>query len=503
MAENRQRGTRDANTLRRMTLTDDVCYRAVIASDARFDGVFFVGVSSTGIYCRPICPARKPRRDRCSFFATAAAAEREGFRPCLRCRPERSPGPGHPGDRDGTAAAIVARIREGALNDGAGLDDLAAEFGLSTRQVRRIVRDETGASPVELAQTCRLLLARQLLAETSLPITRVAFAAGFSSLRRFHQSVRDAYHTAPGDLRRGRGRAGRSAAATISLRLAYRPPLDWPGLLAFLAPRAIRGVEEVRGETYRRVAAFGDHRGVVAVRPAIGNTLQVEVSEGLVGALPTVLERLRELFDLGARPDVIDGHLGACPRLSDRVRRRPGLRVPGAFEGFELAWRAVLGQQVSVAAATTLAGRFAEAFGEPVDDPEGRLRRATPTAARVAAAGPARIATVGLTRARAHSVHALATRLVEEPSLLTAGRAAPEVTARLTALPGIGPWTAAYVAMRALRWPDAFPESDLGIRAALGERSPARARSIADAWRPWRAYAAMHLWTSLADGSRT
>ena len=382
---------------------DDARYRAVLASDPRFDGLFFVGVSTTGIYCRPVCPARKARRTSCTFFPTAAAAEEAGFRPCLRCRPELAPARSPYEERFARAAAIVAHIQAGGLDAERGVDELAERYGLSVRQLRRIVNEAAGVSPIQLAQTSRLLLAKQLLTETRLPITEIAFASGFASLRRFNELFATTYRMSPSRFRGGARRA--DGEASIALQVSYRPPLAWSELLAFLAPRAIEGVEQVDGQIYRRTVSIDDCAGWVEVEPAArGDTLLVRVARALTPVLQALLSRVRDLFDLHAQPDLIDGHLGRAPLLAPLVAERPGLRVPGAFDGFELAWRAVLGQQVSVRGATTLAGRFARRFGEPVETPFPGLSLATPAAARVAACTPSRLAKLGLPRARAASL---------------------------------------------------------------------------------------------------
>jgi AraC family transcriptional regulator of adaptative response / DNA-3-methyladenine glycosylase II len=487
-----------------MRLRDDVCYRALRSSDRRFDGLFFVGVETTGIYCRPVCPARTPRRDRCTFYACAAAAEADGFRPCLRCRPELAPGSGayadvsECGDEDvvtDVVAGAVTRIHDGALNGSGTVTSLAAECNLSARQLRRVVRAATGAAPIELAQTCRLLLAKQLLSETALPMTQVALASGFSSLRRFNQAFAAHYRLSPTRLRRSAGTT--AVPDAITLRLAYRSPFDWAALLAFLAPRCIAGVEEVADDVYRRTVHDGMRRGWLEVRQASHrDELMVSISAELVPGLQQLLERVRDLFDLRARPDVVDAHLAECPVMAPFVGARPGLRVPGAFNGFELAWRAILGQQVSVRGATTLAGRLAATFGEPIDTGRPELCVVSPTAARLAAAGPDRIAAIGMPLSRAGAVHGLACLLTDDPLLLSSGRRVDEVVHNLAALPGVGPWTTSYIAMRALGWPDALPEGDLGLRHALDVKTPRAVRRAAEAWRPWRAYAAMHLWTA-------
>ena len=382
-----------------MTIDDDVCYRALLGRDARFDGLFFVGVKTTGIYCRPVCTAKTPGRDRCRFFASAALAEQAGFRPCLRCRPELAPGHAPIDCARTIARAAAARIEAGALSDGGSLEDLAASLGLSSRQLRRSVRKELGVSPVELAQTNRLLLAKRLIAETQLPMVQVAFAAGFESVRRFNALFRSHYRLTPSTLRRSSSKA--VAADCLRLVLAYRPPLDWDAMLRFLAARAIPGVECVTGVAYHRTVCVGEHRGWLSVSPvADRNLLAVDLATALAPALPSILVRLRNLFDLDARPDVIAGHLALDPLLAPSVERQPGLRVPGAFDSFELGMRAILGQQVSVRGASTLAGRFAERFGEAIETPLACLNRIAPTAESLAAARRATLAGLGVPGSR-------------------------------------------------------------------------------------------------------
>jgi AraC family transcriptional regulator of adaptative response / DNA-3-methyladenine glycosylase II len=480
-----------------MEIDDERCYRALATRDARFDGLFFVGVTTTRVYCRPVCAARTPMRERCRFFADAAAAERSGFRPCLRCRPELAPGRS-PMDAVGRVARLAAaRIEAGALNDGGSLEDLARELGLGVRQLRRAVRSELGVAPVELAQTHRLLLAKRLLTETGLPIIDVAFASGFDSLRRFNASFRSRYRTTPSQVRRSRGAA--PAGETLRLRLAYRPPLAWAELLRFLAGRAIDGVERVEGASYSRTAAIGEHRGWLKVGPAgASDALDVEFTAALAPAIAPLLARLRHLFDLNARPDAIAAHLGGDARIGPAVSRLPGLRVPGAFDGFEAAWRAVLGQRISVRAATTLARRLAAEFGEPIATPDPALDRLTPSPARLAEAGPEALTRLGVIRGRALAIRALARAVADGRLRLEPGTDPEAAIERLKEIPGIGEWTAQVVALRALGWPDAFPHGDLGLLRGLGEPSAARVRALAEAWRPWRAYAVMYVWNGLS-----
>ena len=486
-----------------MSLDLATCHQALQARDARFDGRFYVGVSSTGIYCRPVCPARTPRADHCDFFPHAAAAERAGYRPCLRCRPELAPGLAPMDAPDRLARQACARIEAGALDEQA-LDVLAAELGVSERHLRRVVEQATGATPVELAQTRRLLLAKQLLSDTALPMAVVAQTAGFGSLRRFNHLFQARYGLAPGALRKPVSPTGTVAARDgITLRLGYRPPMAWSALLDFLTGRGAAGVEAAQDGRYLRTVRLGAQRGWIAAEPDTKSArpqLRVTLSASLLPVLSPVLQRLRRLFDLDANPAVIEAQLGADPRLAVLIAATPGLRVPGAFDGFELALRAVLGQQVTVKAATTIFGRFAQTFGEPASTPFAALRYYAPTAEKVAAASRQQVIDLGLTTRRAETVQALALAMAEGRLRLEPG-VDPEATlATMQQLPGIGPWTAHYVAMRALAWPDAFPDGDLGLLKAMAAPNARALRAAAEAWRPWRAYAAIHCWHSLNSG---
>ena len=474
-------------------------YKALTSRDPRFDGVFFVGVTSTDIYCRPICPAKPPKESNCRFFDTPQQAEQAGFRPCLRCRPELAPGSAPVDDAQRIAQAIVQRLEEGQLDEKAGLEDIAGHFELSSRQLRRIVQKELGVPPIQLLLTRRLLLAKQLLTETALPITEVAFASGFSSLRRFNDAFNRRYGMPPTRLRR---KATEGAAAilerqTSTLQLAYRPPYDWKGMLAFLAARALKGIELVTGSSYARTVQLGGARGWIVVSQAKKrDALMLEFTHTLTPVLPALLGRVRALFDLDARPDLIAKHLGRDPRLAAAVRATPGLRVPGAFNGFEMGVRAILGQQVTVKAATTIAGRFVDAFGEPIVTPFAELNRLTPSATRVAAASVDDIARHGIVAARCRGIIALA-EVQGSGGLCLDGAAHHDpdnAISRLATLPGIGQWTAQYIAMRALRWPDAFPKEDIAVRTNLGGVTAREAEALSQPWRPWRSYAVMHVW---------
>jgi len=511
-------------------LDADACYRAVVARDSRFDGHFFTCVKTTGVYCRPVCSARTPLRSSCDFQRTAAAAERAGFRPCLRCRPELAPGRV---DFDTTLAeAIFTHLQNGALDDGS-MEALAADIGLSSRQIRRIVLEHFGVTPIEIAQTQRLLFAKKLLQETRLPITQLAFASGFRSLRRFNAAFQEHYRLAPGALRSASRAQGSvdgemPVDGDVSLRLAYRPPFDWDAMAAYLAYRAVPGVEQVVQvagvPVYRRTVSWpgaqGPIEGWLSVslpkrtrHPDMGRVLIATLSAGLLPLLMQATQRLRELFDLDADPLRIAAHLETDALLASEVRATPGLRMPGAWDPFELALRAVLGQQVSVAGASTLAGRVASRFGAPLRTPFAGLDRAAATAGTLASAELADIAAIGMPRSRANTVRELARFAAGGGLRMPPGTPCDDAVARLDALPGIGPWTAHYIAMRALRYTDAFPAGDLGLRKAYGllggfDALPGEAAldKRSAPWRPWRAYAAATLWQALgrrAEPKRT
>lgn len=480
-----------------MTSDSDSLYSALVSRDPRFDGVFYVGVTSTGIYCRPVCTARTPKAANCRFFDSAEAAEKAAFRPCLRCRPELAPGNAPVDDARRIATLLVGRIEEGMLDNGTGLEGVAAKFGWSSRQIRRIVHKELGVSPIELVLTRRLLLAKQLLTETRLPMTDVAFASGFSSLRRFNDAFSGRYGIPPTRLRKVADDMTTTAASSDSftLQLVYRPPFDWAGLLRFLRTRTLKGVEHIGEDSYLRTIKLGTHTGWIHVRHAPAKrALTIELTHSLTPVLPTLLGRLRNVFDLSARPDLISEQLMRDTVLTDIVAQNPGMRVPGAFDGFELAVRAILGQQITVKAATTLAGRYVDAFGERMRTPHPSLTHVTPSAHRVAGLSVDDISSLGIVQSRARSIIMLADDIASGRLSLDAGADPESTMAQLTAIPGIGKWTAQYIAMRALRWPDAFPKEDVVLRNKLGGVSAARAEELSQPWRPWRSYATLHLW---------
>ena len=483
---------------------DEARYLALKARDARFDGRFFTGVTSTGIYCRPVCAVRTPRRENCRFFALAAQAESAGFRPCLRCRPELAPQSAPWTLQD--AGAILLRQALRLLDapeawaepeGGALVARLAARLGISDRHLRRIFEAALGISPLQYLQTRRLLTAKQLLTDTRLPVTQVALASGFASLRRFNAAFGAHYGLNPTQLRR-EGTAQQNGGHPV--HLGYRPPLDVGALLDFFAARRIHGLEEVEGSTLRRTLRLaggaGVHTGWLEARfDDTRPQLLLRVSDRLLPALPQVIARVRALLDLDADPAAINAVLHPFFPSGD------GLRVPGTLDGFELAVRAVLGQQITVAAARTLAERLVRQFGAPVDTPWPGLDRLFPTPAVLAAADGDALGQLGIVRQRQAAIVALA-RAVDGGQLDLSASADVEATlAALRQLPGIGDWTAQYIALRALRWPDAFPAGDVALHKALGVRDqaqPARAAvDAAQAWRPWRGYGVIRAWSSL------
>jgi AraC family transcriptional regulator, regulatory protein of adaptative response / DNA-3-methyladenine glycosylase II len=467
-----------------MELNSQTCERARLSRDPRFDGRFFIGVTSTGIYCRPICPAPSPKERNVRYFPSAAAAGEAGFRPCLRCRPEASPGtPAWVGSST-TVSRALRLIDEDGLSD-TSLEALAERLGIGSRQLRRLFLKHLGAAPVAVLQTRRLHFAKTLIDQTDLPFTQAALAAGFGSIRRFNASFQTLYGRTPRELRQLARRSGGSRAEHYKFQLSFRPPLEWDRLLAFLAPRAIPGVEVVGSNSYRRSISLQEKHGTIEVR--LGRALELSIDFPDVRALILIVDRVRRLFDLRADPSEIHAQLTRDPLLAGF---RPGLRVPGSWDGFELAVRAVLGQQVSVKGATTLAGRVVQAFGEPIDGGDG-LTHVFPTPEALARAD---YSNIGLPAARAEAIRQLASA-VARGDLTFSGAVEPaRFIERFKKLPGIGEWTAQYVAMRALGEPDAFPAADLGLLRATGLDTAKQLEARAERWRPWRAYAAMHLW---------
>ena len=449
----------------------DACYRAGCARDARFDGLFFTAVKSTRIFCRPICPARIPLRRNVEYFPNASAALAAGYRPCLRCRPEVSPELPVWAGTSTTVNRALRLIEDGALDQGS-TENLAERLGLTDRHLRRLFLEHVGVPPVVVAQTRRILFAKRLITETNLPFSQVAFASGFSSLRRFNEALRGAYRRNPKELRRIA--PPDAPAETIELKLHYRPPYDWTAFLGFIGPRAIPGLEQADAKSYRRA-------GVEITRRPEKNCLIARITPDSVKNLRGIAEQVRSLFDLRANTHEIAAHLGKSSTLKTVVKRHPGLRVPGCWDGFELAVRAMLGQQVTVKGATTLAGRLVERFG--------------PLQAEILA--DANLTVIGIPKARAESIRGFARAVADGNIRFDGFVSSQEMMGRMCELRGIGPWTANYIAMRALGDPDAFPASDLGLLKAAGLSSERKLAELADAWRPWRSYSAMYLWESL------
>ena len=481
-------------------LNPPACYQAIQARDARFDGCFFTAVTSTGIYCRPVCKVRVPRFENCRFFALAAQAERAGFRPCLRCRPELAPGSlvWSIHDASRMLAWQAARLLDepeiwGDITP--SVEQLATRLGVTSRHVRRIFEAELGVSPLQYLQTRRLLSAKQLLADTHLPVMQVALISGFASLRRFNAAFVQHYGLNPTAMRR----TGPASSGALTVVLGYRPPYDAASILEFFSKRLIAGIEWVDlpalqlGKTVRVEAAGQVQTGwVIAQFDTPRHQVQLQVSDSLRSVLPIVIRRVRALLDLDAHPQAVNaalnGHFPGCD----------GLRVPGSLDGFELAVRAVLGQQITVAAARTLAQRLVARFGEAIDTPWPQLTHLFPTPAVLAQASGDALGQLGIVRQRQVAIVATAQAVAQQRISLQAGADVHATVLALKTLPGIGDWTAQYIAMRALRWPDAFPAGDVALHKALGvqgDKNPARAaEAMSQAWRPWRSYAVLRAW---------
>jgi AraC family transcriptional regulator of adaptative response / DNA-3-methyladenine glycosylase II len=483
-----------------MDLSHDACYRAISTRDARFDGRLFIGVKTTGIYCRPVCPARTPKQQNVQFYPSAAAAQSAGFRPCLRCRPETAPDIAAWRGTSNTVSRALALIEMGALDD-ADVDALAERLGVGERHLRRLFQQHLGASPIAVAQTRRVLLAKQLIHETQLPMTEIALASGFGSIRRFNEIFRGLFGRAPSALRRELTvKSTVDIDGGVSINLRYKPPYDWQSMLGFLSKRAIAGIETVRGNAYARTIDIDNLHGIVLVEPGNGNFLRATIRLQRISLLPRVIARLRRVFDLSADPQAIGTHLAEDDVLAPLAAARPGMRVPGAWDGFELAIRAVLGQQITVTAAIGLAGRLIAKYGAPLSCANTALPELTHVFPRPEKLAHVDLSTLGTPRARAQTLSSLAAAVAADPDIFGAGRSLEEAIEKLCSLSGIGEWTAQYIAMRALREPDAFPAADIGLMRAMtdaqGKRpTPRELLAHAERWRPWRAYAAQHLWT--------
>ncbi|WP_163512043.1 AlkA N-terminal domain-containing protein [Fodinicola acaciae] len=472
----------------------DICYRAVSSRDARFDGWFVMAVQTTGIYCRPSCPAMTPRRVNVSFYPTAAAAQKAGFRACLRCRPDAAPGSPEWNTRADLVARAMRLIGDGVVERD-GVTGLASRLGYTERHLHRQLVAELGAGALALARAQRAQTARVLIETTKIPFADIAFASGFASIRQFNDTIREVFAATPTQLR-GKFRGSESAPGGITVRLPYRPPFDADGLADFLKARQVTGIEEWTGATYKRALRLPHGMATMALTPMPG---YVECTLRLADLrdLSTAVWRARRLYDLDADPVAVDAALSADPALEPLVLKRPGVRVPGAVDGLEIAVRAVVGQQISVSAARTVLGKMVAALGEPLAEPDGALTHVFPIAEALAAAPDEALP---MPESRKRTIRALGAAVADGRVDLHPAAAVDEVTEALCALPGIGPWTAGYVAMRALADPDAFLPTDLGIKRAAEAHGlpadPAALTERAAAWRPWRAYALMHLWHS-------
>ena len=475
-------------------LDHDHCYRAIQSRDSRFDGWFVTAVRTTGIYCRPSCPAITPKPKNVEFFRAAATAQAHGYRACKRCRPDASPGSPEWNSRADVVGRAMRLIADG-LVDREGVGGLAHRLGYSERQINRLLVAEVGSGPLALARAQRAQTARILIETTTLSFTEVAFAAGFQSVRQFNDTVREVYAANPTDMRAAK--APSQVSGPLTVRLACREPFDGDALLAFLAVRAVPGVEVVEGATYRRSLRLARGLGVVSITVS-GATVSCALTLDDVADAQAAVQRTRRLLDLDCDPATIRDHLGADPLLAPLVEKRPGLRAPGHPDGTELLARAVLGQQVSVAGARTLASRLVAAHGEPLTEPVGGVTHAFPSAAAIAGLSPTDFA---MPRARGTALIDACAKIADGSLVLDAGSDRAEAVAALQTVKGIGPWTAGYVAMRALGDPDVFLPTDLGVQHALaslgGDSTPRGASDYAEAWRPWRTYALHHLWAHL------
>ena len=477
-----------------MQLSREICRSARLSRDARFDGKFFTAVRTTGIFCRPICPARSPKEENVKYYPTAAAALQAGFRPCLRCRPESSAGAPAWAGTSTTVARALRLIGEGALDD-SGVDALAERLGMGARHLRRLFLQHLGATPLAVAQAQRLLAAKKLIDETALPLTTIAIASRYGSIRRFNTAFRAAYGRSPRELRRDSKPICSSGACTLQLH--FRPPYDYQAIVEFLAKRSISGVEFIGDSIYRRTFVLDGQAGWLEVRPHTSHTLTLRVEGVAPARLLQVVARVRRMFDLDADPLAINSSLQHDSLLAGSVRARPGLRVPGAWDGLELGVRTILGQQVSVAGASTLTARLAAKYGHPVPFQVEGLTCTFPTADELTRVDLA----IGIPAARANAIGEFARAVASGALVFDGTQDAAAFAFEICAIGGVGPWTAQYIAMRALSEPDAFPAADLVLARAAGVKTPAELERRSESWRPWRAYAAMHLWQGVKYGS--
>jgi AraC family transcriptional regulator of adaptative response / DNA-3-methyladenine glycosylase II len=486
-----------------MEMSNRDYYSILVSRDPRFDGEFFACVSTTGIYCRPICPATKPKLENCSFVPSAAAAEDAGFRPCLRCRPESAPGSPAWAGTGSTIARAMRLLSENDLN-GQSLEDLSDKLGIGSRHLRRLFVDQVGSTPKSIIQTQRLHIAMQLLKETNQSITKICQSSGFGSIRRFNDAMKNSVGVSPTEFRKRHSLAKPSKGRLpLNVRLGYRPPLNWEALSSYLAFRAIPGVEHVNGDVYMRTIDTGPAHGHVQLsHEQNASSVRARFYLNAPVALGPAVRKIRDIADLDCRPDAIETAFEKDPVVGPILSRNPGIRVPGCWDPFELTLRAIFGQQISVRGATTLLGRLAANFGTPLDEAvaTSELSVLFPKPSQLAGQD---LRAIGLTNTRSQTVLRVAEAFAGDPNFVHPAQSSSEAIKRLLSIKGIGDWTAQYVALRALRSPDAFPAADLGLLKAAKVSTPKELSQMAEQWRPWRGYAALLLWHSLSEGTQT
>ncbi|TNE35911.1 MAG: DNA-3-methyladenine glycosylase 2 family protein [Alphaproteobacteria bacterium] len=496
MSENGQTEDAIGSKVVFMELSRDDCYKALKARDPRFDGTFFTCVSSTGIYCRPICPATTPKLANCEFVSSAAAAEDAGFRPCLRCRPETAPGSPAWHGTGSTVARAIRLLNEHDANGG-NLEELSDRLGIGTRHLRRLFHEQLGASPKMLIQTQRLHVALHLLKETETNISDIAHASGFRSIRRFNDAMRKTVGMSPSEFRARHQLSARvKSDAPLTLRLGYRPPYDWTGLMSYLRMRAVAGMEVVSPTSYTRSIRIENTCGILHLEhDPRGHAILARFDLSKPTGLGAAARRVRDMMDTDCRPDALYNSFQADRLLRPLIKKSPGVRVPGTWDIFELIVRAVIGQQISVKGATTLLGRLVTLYGAELEAHETSITHAFPTPQALADAD---LTGIGLTTSRASTLRDLAKAFCENPGFVHPAQEVSQARERLTSIKGIGTWTADYVALRGLKYPDAFPAADLGLLRAAGADTAKDLAALSQGWRPWRGYAALLLWHSLS-----
>lgn len=474
-------------------LTFEVAYDIFKNRDRRFDGLIFIGITSTGIYCRPICPARPAKMENCQFYNSAALAEKAGFRPCLRCKPERAPHAYHSKNLSDLVVRGTQKIEQ-ALDRDWNLEDLAQSLKVSSRHLRRCFVEDLGVTPTQFLRSVRLLRAKQLLSDTHLSITQVAYASGFKSIRTFNETIKRHYHLKPSAIRKQQ-KSKAFSENIIQLKCGFRPPYDWDALLSYFKGRSNNGAELVKDGVYYRTVALKKYEGWLSV--ALNKKdqhLDISISYSLHQIVNEVLAKIQRQFDVHANPMLINEVLEKSPLLQKSISENPGLRSPGSFDAFEMLTRVILGQLISVKAATTLMQRFVETYGQPIKTPIPELQKIAPTAERIATVDRDELAKIGIQRKKAQTIIDCAQLLLSGELDFSLGADQEQLKKTLMNISGIGPWTVEYMLMRGLSWPDAFPSTDLGVQKALGTKNKKEIEQMGAAWSPFRAYATQHLW---------